>query len=60
LKQLAGKAVGEDRSNVIDCQEIMDFSREFALTASTIEKEHVLGWLLAGIAQQGIPQELSV
>jgi predicted nucleotidyltransferase component of viral defense system len=35
---------------VIDRQEIMDFSREFALTANIIEKDYVLGWLLAGIS----------
>lgn len=31
-------------------QEIMDFSREFSLSPNTIEKDYVLGWLLAGIA----------
>jgi predicted nucleotidyltransferase component of viral defense system len=35
---------------VIDRQEIMDFSREFGLTANIIEKDYVLGWLLAGIS----------
>ncbi len=28
----------------------MDFSREFVLTASIIEKDYVLGWVLAGIS----------
>lgn len=28
----------------------MDFSREFGLTANIIEKDYVLGWLLAGIS----------
>ena len=34
---------------MIDRNEIMDFSREFILTANVIEKDYVLGWLLAGI-----------
>jgi len=29
----------------------MDFSREFGLTANVIEKDYVLGWVLAGISQ---------
>lgn len=35
---------------MIDRQEIMDFSREFGLTANIIEKDYVLGWTLAGIS----------
>jgi len=35
---------------VIDRQEISDFSREFGLAANVIEKDYVLGWLLAGIS----------
>lgn len=35
---------------MIDRQEIMDFSREFGLVANVIEKDYVLGWMLAGIA----------
>jgi len=27
----------------------MDFSREFGLVANAIEKDYVLGWVLAGI-----------
>ncbi|MBW2569404.1 MAG: nucleotidyl transferase AbiEii/AbiGii toxin family protein [Deltaproteobacteria bacterium] len=34
---------------MIDKSEIMDFSREFGLVANTIEKDYVLGWVLAGI-----------
>ena len=34
---------------MITKQEIMDFAREFSLEAKTIEKDYVLGWLLAGI-----------
>jgi predicted nucleotidyltransferase component of viral defense system len=33
---------------LIDRREVMDFSREFGLTANIIEKDHVLGWVLAG------------
>ena len=36
---------------MIDKSEIMDFSREFGLTANVIEKDYVLGWVLAGISQ---------
>ncbi|GFP28306.1 nucleotidyl transferase AbiEii/AbiGii toxin family protein [Candidatus Hakubella thermalkaliphila] len=35
---------------MIDRQEVMDFSREFGLTANVVEKDYVLGWLLAGIS----------
>jgi predicted nucleotidyltransferase component of viral defense system len=35
---------------MIDRQEVMDFAREFSLAPQVIEKEYVLGWLLAGIA----------
>lgn len=35
---------------MIGKQEIMDFAREFSLPVNTIEKDYVLGWLLAGIA----------
>jgi predicted nucleotidyltransferase component of viral defense system len=35
---------------VINRQEIADFSREFGLTANVIEKDYMLGWLLAGIS----------
>ena len=35
---------------MIERQEISDFSREFGLTANVIEKDYVLGWILAGIA----------
>lgn len=35
---------------MIDRKEIMDFSREFILTANVIEKDYVLGWVLAGIS----------
>jgi hypothetical protein len=35
---------------MITKQEIMDFAREFSLPVNTIEKDYVLGWVLAGIA----------
>jgi len=35
---------------MITKQEIMDFVGEYNLPANTIEKDYVLGWLLAGIA----------
>jgi hypothetical protein len=35
---------------LIDRREIMEFSREFGLTANVIEKDYVLGWVLAGIS----------
>lgn len=35
---------------MIDRQEVMDFSREFGLASNVIEKDYVLGWVLAGIA----------
>lgn len=35
---------------MITQQEIMEFSREWQLPSETIEKDYVLGWLLAGIA----------
>ncbi|MHB1947981.1 MAG: nucleotidyl transferase AbiEii/AbiGii toxin family protein [Gammaproteobacteria bacterium] len=34
---------------MIPKQEIMDLAREFSLEAKTVEKDYVLGWLLAGI-----------
>lgn len=35
---------------MIDRQEVMEFAREFELAANVIEKDYVLGWMLAGIA----------
>lgn len=34
---------------MIDRREILDFSRETGLSADIVEKDYVLGWLLAGI-----------
>ncbi len=34
---------------MIDRSEIMEFSREFGLRANIVEKDYVLGWVLAGI-----------
>ncbi len=35
---------------MIDRQEILDFSQELGLAPDVVEKDYVLGWLLAGIA----------
>ena len=35
---------------MISKTEVLEFSREFGLSAHVIEKDYVLGWLLAGIA----------
>jgi predicted nucleotidyltransferase component of viral defense system len=37
---------------VIDRQEVMDFAREMGLDPNVIEKDYVLGWLLAGISSR--------
>ncbi|MFH2092728.1 MAG: hypothetical protein ABIJ31_10225 [Pseudomonadota bacterium] len=34
---------------MIDKSEIMEFSRELGLRANVVEKDYVLGWVLAGI-----------
>lgn len=34
---------------MINRREILEFAREFGLSANTVEKDYVLGWLLAGI-----------
>ena len=34
---------------MIDRREILEFSRETGLAADIVEKDYVLGWLLAGI-----------
>ena len=36
---------------MIDRQEIMEFAKEFGLAPNVVEKDYVLGWLLAGIAK---------
>jgi predicted nucleotidyltransferase component of viral defense system len=36
---------------LISRQEILDFSREFGLTANIIEKDYLLGWILDGISR---------
>jgi predicted nucleotidyltransferase component of viral defense system len=43
--------LGDGRSEVIDKREIINFSRELSLAPNVVEKDYVLGWLLAGIAQ---------
>jgi predicted nucleotidyltransferase component of viral defense system len=39
---------------LIDKSEIMEFSREFGLRANVVEKDYVLGWLLAGIFHHSV------
>jgi len=39
---------------MITRQEIMDASREFGFGAHIIEKDYVLGWLLAGISKHNV------
>ncbi|MBU0464362.1 MAG: hypothetical protein KKD21_10795 [Proteobacteria bacterium] len=38
---------------MIDKSEIMAFSKKFGLRANVIEKDYVLGWVLAGIFNHG-------
>ena len=38
---------------MISRQEIMDFSREFGLSPNIVEKDYLLGWILAGISNHG-------
>lgn len=38
---------------MISRQEIMDFSREFGLSPTIVEKDYLLGWILAGISNHG-------
>ena len=40
----------EKETRLITRQEILDFSREFGIRANIIEKDYVLYWILAGIA----------
>ncbi|MHB8248275.1 MAG: hypothetical protein ACYDCX_05255 [Acidithiobacillus sp.] len=35
---------------MIDRQELSDFARELSLALNVVEKDYVLGWLLAGIS----------
>ncbi len=42
---------------MIDRQEIMDFARELTLAPEVVEKDYVLGWLLAGISNHAALQE---
>ena len=35
---------------MIDKREVMEFSREFGLNANVVEKDYVIGWVLAGIS----------
>lgn len=35
---------------MIDRQELSEFARELSLAINVVEKDYVLGWLLAGIS----------
>ena len=35
---------------MIDRQELSEFARELSLALNVVEKDYVLGWLLAGIS----------
>jgi len=39
---------------MIDRQELMEFARELSLDPKVVEKDYVLGWLLAGIANHPV------
>lgn len=39
---------------MIDKQEVIEFAREFSLDPHVIEKDYVLGWILAGIASHHV------
>lgn len=39
---------------MIDRRELADWARELSLAPQVVEKDHVLGWLLAGIAAQEV------
>lgn len=36
---------------MIGRQEILEFAREVGLDASVVEKDYVLGWMLAGVSE---------
>ena len=51
MEIVGARKLDEERGKgVIDRQEIMDFAREMGLDPNVIEKDYVLGWLLAGIS----------
>src|SRR3989338_3348140 len=37
---------------MIDKRELLDFAKVFDLPVETVEKDYVLGWILAGIEQE--------
>lgn len=42
---------------MIDRQEVLDFARELSLATDVVEKDYVLGWLLAGISNHADLQD---
>ena len=51
---MGAKKLAEDQGEeiVISKQEVMEFSREFGLSANVIEKDYVLGWVLDGLSHR--------
>jgi len=46
---------GPERIELIDQQKIIEFSREVGLAANVVEKDYVIGWVLAGISDNPEP-----
>ncbi len=42
-------ALGEARACMIDRREILDMAERMSLLPNIVEKDYVLGWMLAGI-----------
>lgn len=49
MEVVGSSELGEGNRGVIGRQEVMDLAREFGLDPNVVEKDYVLGWLLAGI-----------
>lgn len=49
MEVVGSSKLGEGNRSVIGRQEVMDLAREFGLDPNVVEKDYVLGWLLAGI-----------
>jgi predicted nucleotidyltransferase component of viral defense system len=49
--------LGGDKSTVIDRAEILRLANEFGLEARIVEKDYVLGWVLAGISRDPVMSE---
>ena len=42
-------ALGEARACMIDRREVLDMAERMSLLPNIVEKDYVLGWMLAGI-----------